>query len=74
MRWPEKRSPKDGDRRHRRGFLFWPKCIAHEWRWLEWAEWTEEYWHRSMFGWHAVAWRHLKDGEDWREDWRKEAQ
>jgi hypothetical protein len=31
--------------REREGFLFWPRksFSTGEWRWLEWATWTEQY-------------------------------
>lgn len=40
MRWPE---PRQGQYRARRGFLFIPKTIGYETRWLEWAAWIERY-------------------------------
>jgi hypothetical protein len=43
MRWKKKPEPKIGDRRIRARFLFWPKTILGETRWLEWAKWEEEY-------------------------------
>ncbi len=33
---------KPGDERVRHHFLLFPRFINHEWRWLEWATWTEE--------------------------------
>lgn len=40
MRWASKGSkqaPKEGDHRIVDRFLFFPKCIDDEWRWLEFA-------------------------------------
>lgn len=41
MRWGKEQ--KVGDIRHRDGFLWLPKRIGDEWRWLEWAAWKEEF-------------------------------
>lgn len=35
--------PKEGTDRARKEFLFFPKCIRREWRWLETAAWKESY-------------------------------
>jgi len=46
MMWTKKlpeTKPSVGDTRDVRKFLFWPKTIGRETRWLEWAIWTEEY-------------------------------
>ena len=45
MRWKGKRKvkPKDGDRRIVRVFLFFPRKLEGEWRWLEMA--TIEQWY-----------------------------
>ena len=40
MRW---KAPQVGDTRTRSGFLFLPKTINGETRWLERAEWTERF-------------------------------
>jgi hypothetical protein len=40
MRWVK---PEYGDTRDREGFLFLPKRIGLETRWLEKASWEEEY-------------------------------
>ena len=44
MRYLE-RTPEQ--RRHKSGFLFFPKCghtpKGWEWRWLEYAEWKDEF-------------------------------
>lgn len=34
--------PMVGDTRERSGFLFFPKTINYETRWLEWARWEQE--------------------------------
>ena len=43
MRHTFNRKPeaKTGDKRIRKGFLFFPKCIKGEHRWLERAEWEQ---------------------------------
>ncbi len=63
MRSKLKPYPQDGDLRRRRAFLWWPKAIGRDRRWLEWAEWAEvRYVPRliSPYGplseWRAVAW------------------
>jgi hypothetical protein len=42
MRWQQKKW-KEGDTWYynRKVFLFFPKTIGEETRWLEWAEWQE---------------------------------
>ena len=41
MRWKKKPEAKDGDIKVREGrFLFFPKCLEEEWRWLEYASWS----------------------------------
>lgn len=49
MRWA---ATKNGDKRARTRFLFFPKAINHVVRWLEFAKWEEEY----MYGWTAKRW------------------
>jgi len=41
MRWSKKKKIKAGlhEMKKKSGFLWWPKCIDHEWRWLERAQW-----------------------------------
>ena len=54
--------PSFGDMRTRTEFLWWPKRICYETRWLERASWREEYikmwdgldWHYG--GWTSIAW------------------
>jgi hypothetical protein len=43
MRWKEKPRFNNGDRRLRTAFLFFPKTINGETRWLETASWIEKY-------------------------------
>jgi len=38
-----RRLPESGDIRIRMAFLFLPKTIGLDWRWLEWATWGERY-------------------------------
>lgn len=48
MRWWVKKSPREGEIRIKTGFLFLPKKIKNQWRWLEFAEWEQVYdiiWH-----------------------------
>lgn len=42
---PEARWPKDGTKRERGGYLWFPKRIGNETRWLEAAAWEEEVMH-----------------------------
>lgn len=43
MRWTIKKDPEDGDYRTVTKFLFFPKCINDEVRWLEIATFTQRY-------------------------------
>lgn len=45
MRWTpaEKSYPKYGDRRTVTRFLWLPRKMGDEWRWLEKSSWTQEY-------------------------------
>lgn len=42
MRWTSQ-GPEVGNTRTKFRFLFLPKTIGGETRWLEWAKWTEEF-------------------------------
>lgn len=56
MRW---RTTEDGDIRQRRSFLALPKLVSGEWRWLEHAQWCEEYDDgsgRRYAGWYSTNW------------------
>lgn len=65
MKFIEKLGPKEGDLRARRGFLFLPKTIGRETRWLERAYWTEAYGpdygrgRSAHHHWHATSWRQV---------------
>ena len=67
MKWYRhlKRPPEPNDRRERRMFLVWPKEIAGESRWLEYAVWEEQlmeitnslsYTREPYLRWRAVRW------------------
>ena len=45
MKWHKKFKPlpKDGETREITRFLWFPKCIDSEWRWLEKASWEQYY-------------------------------
>jgi hypothetical protein len=43
MRWIHKTTPKCGDIKFQSKFLFFPKRIGLETRWLEFAFWEEHY-------------------------------
>jgi hypothetical protein len=60
MRWIEKSYPKNGEQRITKKFLFFPKKIGKETRWLEFAAWVEEY---SYF--HGEARIYSKDPGCW---------
>jgi hypothetical protein len=47
------------DTRIKNGFLFFPKTITNECRWLEFAEWEElldGYWADGVISWKATYW------------------
>ena len=67
MRWSSrqpKHGPVEGDLRSRTAFLFFPKTIEGQTRWLEKASWTERYqwiWTTSFsgsywYGWVPISW------------------
>lgn len=64
MRWFEKepkKRPEIGSKRINKGFLFFSLKIGKETRWLEHAEWMEEYKHIlyngvNYYEWFPVAW------------------
>lgn len=49
--------PEDGDERVIRCFLFLPKVVDDEWRWLEFADIRQRFyvWMESS-GWEDVSW------------------
>lgn len=51
MRWFKKQY-QGSDQRLRQTFLFWPRTIGNETRWLEWAQWVQV----------AKAYRNPSDG------------
>jgi len=53
MRW-SKEPYRHGTYRRRSGFLFWPKEVDTETRWLEHAKWTERY--VRGWGWASICW------------------
>ena len=74
MKWTnekkEKRSWKEGDRRHNKAFLLLPKTIEQKelkiTRWLEVAEWTDEYTFRFPYSkqqpyWKPLMWLDIKE-------------
>jgi hypothetical protein len=58
MRWTEKSEPKLGDKRFQTRFLLFPKTIDIETRWLEIAQWEEEYTKDNLNG--GTRWRLAK--------------
>lgn len=42
MRWKEPQFGQPTKKRIRKGFLFMPRTIDGETRWLEWAKWWQE--------------------------------
>lgn len=58
MRWNKKPYSKHGDVRIKTGFLFFPKSINNEVRFLEYATWEELYltWETSPSEWVATKW------------------
>lgn len=55
MRIVLKTKPKGGDTRIKSGFLWFPKIIQNEIRWLEYATWHETY-YQSVPYWDADKW------------------
>lgn len=55
MRW---KAPQRYDERITRRFLFLPRCIYHEWRWLEFAIIRQEYVHLGdlTYDWVDMEW------------------
>jgi len=47
-----------GDKRTKKRFLIFPKVIGKEWRWIEIAEWEEEYKVAAIIGlmWFPTKW------------------
>lgn len=60
MRWKQ---AQERDARIRSGFLFFPKCIDGEWRWLERARWKQIFVASyTDCGWVNLSW--IDDGFD----------
>jgi hypothetical protein len=57
MRWTRKKH-MDRDTRTKKGFLVFPKRIAEDTRWLEYAVWEEEYFFSPYAGgfWDVKRW------------------
>ena len=60
MRWKKYKEDKTdyNKPRTRKGFLFFPKCLNSEWRWLETACWTQR-WFQPQQGqsrWEDESW------------------
>jgi hypothetical protein len=49
MRWDSSPSPQHGDIRIRKEFLWIPKTINDKTRWLEYAEWEEQFYKGYWF-------------------------
>ena len=57
MKWKYESSPVHGQERIVRRFLLWPKYIGGQARWLETAEWLQEFdSHYPDRGWHDLDW------------------
>jgi hypothetical protein len=54
MRWKEKIYHMD-EVRIREGFLFFPKRIREDVRWLEYARWEERF-YGAYLGWDGTRW------------------
>ena len=54
MKWKLKEQPIAYSERVRSAYLWVPKCLKREWRWLERAEWIEFY--GPSYGWIALRW------------------
>lgn len=66
MRWVRKNKKRyHGDTRIKSGFLFFPKTIHNETRWLEHATWTERF--TSGSSWESCFWY----GLEWLDDSEK---
>ena len=54
--------PVQGEQRKRKEFLLLPRTIGRETRWLETAEWIEEYGENYVdAGWNAIRWADSHD-------------
>ena len=65
MRWRAKKQKvvlKAGMHRYLEAFLWYPRCIAGEWRWWEWGAWEEvvvrvRRRHPQLGPYNALEWR-----------------
>jgi hypothetical protein len=63
MRWDKKKRPVEGERRIKRKFLWFPKCLKGQYRWMETAEWVVEAYYRDWgLYWRPIAWVDSEDG------------
>lgn len=60
MRWRAEPKPKDGEERVISAFLWWPRTIGGETRWLETASWRQ--WLEACFfdEWRDMRWEDAK--------------
>ena len=61
MKWDKYKPPELYSTRNRAGFLLFPKLAflpghGYQWRWLEYAEWTDEY-RSGGVNWQPKEWR-----------------
>jgi|SaaInlV_165m_DNA_1040744.scaffolds.fasta_scaffold27038_5 hypothetical protein len=64
MRWNNKFvNPNEGDQRVIKKFLFFPKNIDGQTRWLEWARILQRYCHFESSGRESRYWVSIKWGE-----------
>lgn len=72
MRWKAQQAEpehKVGDTRIKTGFLFFPKCLNDEWRWLEKSSWEQKMclltaglcWESTDWGWESTDWADYMD-------------
>lgn len=55
MRWIDKK-PKPGDKRIVSGFLFLPKRLKGQYRWLEFTEWWQVFVGSEYNDWCDISW------------------
>ncbi len=53
MKYPNSPLPTHGEWRDIEGFLYLPRRISYQWRWLEYAYWVERYYYGQ---WHKMYW------------------
>ena len=67
MRWSTRAGLPDGHMRLRRAFLWLPKLINGQWRWLERATWKEKFSHGGIYcedHWNDICWADLTTRRD----------